>query len=111
MSVPKSKDVMKQEIARVLDVLREGIAAHSGNVELVDVDPETGIVSVRLQGACVGCPLADLTLTDGIEETLMMMVPEVKGVIRVEDISMPPHTHSPEPALSDRSEAEGVEGA
>jgi Fe-S cluster biogenesis protein NfuA len=79
----KTKEVLKIEIERVLDVLREGIMAHAGNVELVDVDLETGIVSVRLQGACVGCPLADMTLKEGIEETLMMMIPEVKGVARV----------------------------
>jgi NFU1 iron-sulfur cluster scaffold homolog, mitochondrial len=79
----KTKESLIQEIERVLDVLREGIVAHAGNVELVDMDTETGIVSVRLQGACVGCPLADRTLKEGIEETLMMMVPEVKGVVSV----------------------------
>jgi NFU1 iron-sulfur cluster scaffold homolog, mitochondrial len=85
----KIKEDLMKEIERVLDVLREGIMAHSGNVELVDVDMKTGIVSVRLQGACVGCPLADLTLKDGIEETLMMTVPEVKGVIRADETSAP----------------------
>jgi Fe-S cluster biogenesis protein NfuA len=57
---------------------------HAGNVELVDIDVETGRVSVRLQGSCVGCPMSDLTLKAGIEETLMQLVPEVREVINVE---------------------------
>lgn len=79
----KTHDELKMEIEKVLDVLREGIAMHAGNVELVDVDHETGKVSVRFHGACDGCPLSDLTLKAGIEETLREMVPEVTEVIAV----------------------------
>lgn len=81
---PKSKEQLKEEIERVLDTLREGLAMHAGNVELVDVEMETGKVSVRLQGSCVGCPMSDLTLKTGIEETLMQLVPEVREVVNVE---------------------------
>lgn len=79
----KSKEELRQEIETVLDSLREGLAMHAGNVELVDVDLETGKVSVRLMGTCVGCPLSDLTLKAGIEETLMQLVPEVTEVVNV----------------------------
>lgn len=81
--MPKSKEELTVEIEKVLDVLREGIAMHSGNVELVDVDVESGKVSVRFQGMCVGCPMSDMTLKAGIEETLREMVPEVKEVVAV----------------------------
>lgn len=81
--MPKSKDELKQEIEKILDTLREGLAMHAGNVELVDVEPETGKVSVRLQGACVGCPMSDLTLKAGIEETIRELVPEVTEVVAV----------------------------
>ncbi len=79
----KSKEELRQEIETVLDSLREGLAMHAGNVELVDVDLETGKVSVRLMGTCVGCPMSDLTLKAGIEETLMQLVPEVTEVVNV----------------------------
>ncbi len=79
----KSKEELTAEIEKTLDVLREGIAMHSGNVELVDVDMETGKVSVRFQGMCVGCPMSDMTLKAGIEETLREMIPEVKEVVAV----------------------------
>jgi Fe-S cluster biogenesis protein NfuA len=79
----KTKEVLKAEIEKVLDILREGIAMHAGNVELVDVDCATGKVSVRFQGTCVGCPMSDMTLKAGIEDTLREMVPEVTEVVAV----------------------------
>ncbi|MBM3204928.1 NifU family protein [Candidatus Uhrbacteria bacterium] len=79
----KTKEELKIDIENVLNVLRQGIAMHGGNVELVDVDGETGIVQVRLQGSCVGCPMSDVTLKAGIEDTLKEMIPEVKEVVQV----------------------------
>jgi Fe-S cluster biogenesis protein NfuA len=56
---------------------------HGGNVEVVDVEPESGTVKVRFQGACVGCPMSDMTFKAGIEEMLFEMLPEVKVVEQV----------------------------
>jgi Fe-S cluster biogenesis protein NfuA len=47
-------------------------------VELVDV--VDGIVTVRLQGACGGCPMSQMTLKNGIEKILKQAVPEVVSV-------------------------------
>ncbi len=82
--IQKPKEELLREIDAVLETLREGLAMHAGNVELVDVDMETGKVFVRLQGSCVGCPMSDLTLKAGIEETLMQIVPEVTEVVNVD---------------------------
>lgn len=79
----KTEAELRIEIEKVLDILREGIAMHAGNVELVQVEPATGKVSVRFQGTCVGCPMSDMTLKAGIEETLREMVPEVTEVVAV----------------------------
>lgn len=79
----KTKQEFSMEVEKVLETLREGLAMHMGSVELVDADPETGQVSVRFQGACVGCPMSDMTLKLGIEETLREMVPEVREVVAV----------------------------
>lgn len=79
----KTKDELKIDIENVLKILRGGLAMHGGNVELVDVEMESGTVQVRLQGSCVGCPMSELTLKAGIEDTLCEMVPEVKQVVQV----------------------------
>lgn len=95
--IQKPKDELLREIDAVLETLREGLAMHAGNVELVDVDMETGKVFVRLQGSCVGCPMSDLTLKAGIEETLMQIVPEVTEVVNVD---MAPSFHAPAEPLN-----------
>jgi Fe-S cluster biogenesis protein NfuA len=83
--MPKNVEEVREDVERVLGMLREGLAMHGGNVELVKIDLETGIASVRMQGACVGCPMSEMTLKAGIEETVCQMVPEITQVVRVED--------------------------
>jgi len=50
-------------------------------VELVDVSD--GVVTLRLTGACNGCPMAVVTLRHGIERVLKEQVPEVEEVVAV----------------------------
>jgi NFU1 iron-sulfur cluster scaffold homolog, mitochondrial len=45
-------------------------------------NPDNGLVTVRLQGSCDGCPSSSVTLKSGIENMLMHYVPEVKGVVQ-----------------------------
>jgi len=52
-----------------------------GDVELVGV--KDGVVKVKLKGACHGCPMAQLTMQHGIEQTLKK---EVEGVKKVENV-------------------------
>ncbi|MBW2092409.1 MAG: NifU family protein [Deltaproteobacteria bacterium] len=70
---------MKERVETALNKIRPQLMADGGNVELVDVD-ENGIVQVKLTGACGGCPMAQMTLKQGIERVLKMEVPEVKSV-------------------------------
>ena len=44
---------------------------------------QDGTVSVKLTGACGGCPMAEMTLKMGIEKFLKKEVPEVKEVVSV----------------------------
>ncbi len=69
---------MKEKVQKVLDTIRPALQADGGDVELVDV--ENGVVKVRLTGACGGCPMATMTLKNGIERTLKAKIPEVKEV-------------------------------
>lgn len=71
---------MKEKVEQVLDKIRPMLQADGGNVELVDVDAETGVVKVRLQGACAGCPMSQMTLRNGIEKVLKKEIPEIKSV-------------------------------
>ncbi len=70
---------MREEVEDALEEIRPSIQADGGDVELVDVD-EDGVVTVRLTGACVGCPMSEMTLKNGIERLLKEEVSEVTAV-------------------------------
>lgn len=60
--------------------IRPAVQDDGGDIEYRGFDPESGIVKLRMQGACSGCPSSSVTLKSGIENMLMHYVPEVKGV-------------------------------
>lgn len=60
--------------------IRPAVQDDGGDIEYRGYDEETGIVKLRMQGACSGCPSSSVTLKSGIENMLMHYVPEVKGV-------------------------------
>ena len=65
-----------------MDQVRPALQADGGDVELVDVSDD-GVVKVKLTGACHGCPMAQMTLKNGIEKHLKRVVPEVTAVVSV----------------------------
>jgi Fe-S cluster biogenesis protein NfuA len=74
---------MKEKVEAALAKIRPALQADGGDVELVGVNEENGVVTVRLTGACGGCPMATMTLKQGIERTLKQEVPGVSQVIAV----------------------------
>ena len=73
----------REQVEQVIEKdIRPALKADRGNVELVDVG-EDGVVSVKLQGACAGCPMSQMTLQMGIERILKQQIPEVKKVVAV----------------------------
>jgi Fe-S cluster biogenesis protein NfuA len=73
---------MREEVAKALEKVRPALQADGGDVELIDV--RDGIVSVKLTGACGGCPMSQMTLKQGIERAIKEAVPDVKGVESVD---------------------------
>lgn len=76
---------MKSRVLEALDSVRGALQADGGDVELVEVIEDQGIVKVRLTGACGGCPMAQMTLQMGIERVIKQQVPEIKQVLAVQD--------------------------
>ena len=73
---------MNEKVQEVIDRIRPMLQADGGDVELVDM--EDGVVKVRLKGACLGCPMSQMTLKNGIEKVLKEEVTEVVSVESVE---------------------------
>ena len=72
---------MREKIEAALSQVRPALLAHGGDVQLVDVS--NGVVKVKLTGACGDCPMALITLRQGIERVLKEQVPEVKEVVAI----------------------------
>lgn len=67
---------MINRIEKILnDEIRPALAAHKGNVELIDVDND--IVFIRLGGGCQGCSMSKSTLKDGIEKAIKNHFPNL----------------------------------
>ena len=73
-----------EAIQRLLEEhINPAVAAHGGHVSLVDVQYDT--TYIRLEGACQGCGMADVTLKQGIETEIKQAVPTIKAVLDVTD--------------------------
>ncbi len=71
---------LHERVEAALEKVRPSLQADGGDVVLVDVSND-GIVTVRLTGACGGCPMSQMTLKMGIEKIIKQNVPEIKSVV------------------------------
>lgn len=74
---------MREQMEAAIAKIRPMLQNDGGNIELVEITPE-GVVKVRLQGACKGCPMSRMTLKNGVERIVLKEVPGVKAVEAVE---------------------------
>lgn len=74
--------MMKESVQAVIDKIRPMLQRDGGDVELVSV--EGNVVKVRLQGACKGCPMSQMTLKEGIEKFVKQEIPEIDRVEAVQ---------------------------
>ena len=72
----------EDKVKKVIQTIRPMLQNDGGDIEYVGSDPDN-TVKVRLQGACRGCPGAQMTLKMGVERLLKEKVPDVKEVIAI----------------------------
>jgi Fe-S cluster biogenesis protein NfuA len=70
---------LKDDVEVALEKIREGLRVDGGDVQLVDIND--GVVKVKLQGHCAGCPFSQMTLKNFIEKELVKNVKGVKSVV------------------------------
>jgi Fe-S cluster biogenesis protein NfuA len=84
---------MHAEVMEAIEAIRPVLQADGGDISLVGVNEETGVVDVELVGACGSCPASTMTLKAGIERILK---DRVEGITAV-------HSVGEEPELFDLS--------
>ncbi len=76
---------MYAEVEAVIEIIRPAIQADGGDIELLTVDEESGVVTVQLSGACVSCPASTVTMKAGVERIVKDRVPGVTAVVQPDE--------------------------
>ena len=71
---------MEAQLLEAIEAIRPALQSDGGDMRVLSVDEETGVVDIELMGACGGCPMSSLTLKAGIERILKDRVPGVTEV-------------------------------
>jgi Fe-S cluster biogenesis protein NfuA len=75
---------LREEVERIIETeIRPALVRDGGNIAVIDVDEESGVVKVQLLGACYGCPMSQVTLVMFVEQHLRQRLPEIKKVVPV----------------------------
>lgn len=73
---------IKQQVLKALDEIRPFLQRDGGDITLVDIQDDK-IVSVKLEGNCMGCSINQMTLKSGVEMTIKRYVPQIEEVINI----------------------------
>jgi Fe-S cluster biogenesis protein NfuA len=70
-----------EKIKEIINEVKPFIENDGGDIEFIKY--EDNIVYVNLSGACSNCPMAEITLKDGVESLIINEIPEVKAVVNI----------------------------
>lgn len=73
----------KMNVEKALDEIRPFLQSDGGDISLISIDNDTS-VKVRLEGACIGCSVNQMTLKSGVEMTIKKYAPQIEEVISVQ---------------------------
>ena len=74
---------MVGKIKKQLDKIRPYLQMDGGDIEFISFDDQSGVLKVKLQGACLSCPMSQITLQEGVAKAIKEEVPEVKEIIAI----------------------------
>lgn len=78
--MPADKNLTLKNIKEILSQIRPSLQADGGDVELVDFSVASGVLKLKLKGACSHCPMSQITLERGIGDLITEKIPQVKKV-------------------------------
>ncbi|MEO9892152.1 NifU family protein [Aurantibacter sp.] len=74
---------LKLNVEKALEEIRPFLQSDGGDISLISIDNENS-VKVKLEGACVGCSVNQMTLKSGVEMTIKKYAPQIEEVINIE---------------------------
>ena len=80
---------LAERVDTALDSVRPYLASHGGDVEVLSLDADAGVLRLQLLGSCDGCPSSVATLRTSVEQAVHEAAPEIVS-IEVEGVAEPP---------------------
>ena len=77
-----TSEELRLNIEKALDEIRPFLQSDGGDISLISIDNENS-VKVKLEGACVGCSVNQMTLKSGVEMTIKKYAPQIEEVINL----------------------------
>ena len=77
-----TSDELRMKVEKALEEIRPFLQSDGGDITLISIDNENS-VKVRLEGACVGCTVNQMTLKSGVEMTIKKYAPQIEEVINI----------------------------
>lgn len=78
-----NSEELKVKVLAALDEIRPFLQSDGGDISLVSIDNDSS-VKVKLEGACVGCSVNQMTLKSGVEMTIKKHAPQIEEVVSVD---------------------------
>tara|TARA_R110002050_G_scaffold204522_2_gene340024 strand:+ start:9279 stop:9518 length:240 start_codon:yes stop_codon:yes gene_type:complete len=77
-----TSEELKINVEKALEEIRPFLQSDGGDISLISIDNDSS-VKVKLEGACVGCSVNQMTLKSGVEMTIKKYAPQIEEVINV----------------------------
>lgn len=77
-----TSDELRMNVEKALEEIRPFLQSDGGDITLVSIDNENS-VKVKLEGACIGCSVNQMTLKSGVEMTIKKYAPQIEEVINL----------------------------
>ncbi len=81
--ITMTSEELKMNVEKALEEIRPFLQSDGGDISLVSIDNNNS-VKVRLEGACVGCTVNQMTLKSGVEMTIRKYAPQIEEVINLD---------------------------
>lgn len=78
-----TSEELRMNVEKALEEIRPFLQSDGGDISLVSIDNENS-VKVKLEGACVGCSVNQMTLKSGVEMTIKKYAPQIEEVINLD---------------------------
>jgi Fe-S cluster biogenesis protein NfuA len=77
-----TSEELKMNVEKALEEIRPFLQSDGGDISLVSIE-NNNLVKIKLEGACLGCTVNQMTLKSGVEMTIKKYAPQIEEVINV----------------------------